>query len=417
MTHLVLFTTNYPFTFTGGETMFIAPELPHLLREFEAVRVVPLHDQGDLLPLPPGLVLDRSLAQRWRRRVGHLLAAPLWPGFWREAWRGLRQGGWVGIARVWRWAAVANACQAWFEAEAPRDGSVLFYTYWRGGATLAAARWSASHPGAKAVTRVHGYDLYAEAFDPPFAPWVAVYRRLSRVIAISQHGADYMRHQGVAAAGILLSRLGVAAAARRNSASTDGVLRIVSCGNVIELKRTECIARALMAFARRHAEVQLDWTHFGDGDRMAALRLALRDAPANLRTVLAGRVPNAAVLAHYASEPVDLFVLLSRSEGLPVSIQEALAAGIPVLATDVGGVAEAVDRSGDNGALLDAEAPLEAVTDALARLLLEPAPERRAARREAAWRRWRDDFDAERNHAQLAARLRALTDDDDEPEP
>ena len=46
--HLVLFTTNYPFTYTGGETMFVHPEMPHLASEFarEGVTVVPLHNTG-----------------------------------------------------------------------------------------------------------------------------------------------------------------------------------------------------------------------------------------------------------------------------------------------------------------------------------------------------------------------------------
>jgi glycosyltransferase involved in cell wall biosynthesis len=114
------------------------------------------------------------------------------------------------------------------------------------------------------------------------------------------------------------------------------------------------------------------------------------------------------VLAHYAQEPVDLFVLLSRSEGLPVSIQEALAAGVPVLATDVGGVAEAVGRDGEAGLLLPADADDAAVLRALQALLGEEDPARRTARREAARQRWAQDFDAARNHTRLARTLRSL---------
>jgi glycosyltransferase involved in cell wall biosynthesis len=287
-------------------------------------------------------------------------------------------------------------------------GPTLLYSYWRGGQTLAALRWAQGHAGGRVVTRVHGYDLYAEAFRPPFQPWTALYARVDRVLAISRHGADYLLGHGVAPGRVTLARLGVSGADVRACASDDGVWRVVSCSNVIALKRVDRIARALVLLARRRPAQRLAWTHFGAGPEMPAVQAALQGAPVNLEVALAGQVPNETVRAHYAGHPVDLFVLLSRTEGLPVSIQEALAAGIPVLATDVGGVAEAVDRNGDNGALVAADAPDDVVADALERLLAEPDPTRAAARRDAAWQRWAEAFDARRNHQRLAEQLQAL---------
>jgi glycosyltransferase involved in cell wall biosynthesis len=400
---LILLTTNHPFTHTGGETMFVAPELPALVSAFGSVLVVPLHDDGRPLPLPAGCRVDRGLAERWRgQRWRWALQALRWPGFWRELRRGAAAGGWVGAARVWRWAAVAAATWRWLQATPAAAQAPLLYTYWRGGQTLAAARWAAGHANTQAVTRVHRYELYDEAFTPPFQPWTSVYAGLALVIAVAQQGADYLRARGVERTRV--ARLGVAPAPRRAAASADGAWRIVSCSSLTPVKRVDRCAALVCELARRHPARRVEWAHFGAGPTRAAVDAVLRDAPPNLHATLAGQVANDAVLAHYRDHPVDAFVLLSSSEGLPVSIQEALAHAVPVLACDVGGVAEAVAANGDNGALVAADAPPDQVAGALEALLLAP-PAQRDARREAAWQRWSRDFDAEHNHAELAAAL------------
>ncbi|MBD3368055.1 MAG: glycosyltransferase [Candidatus Eisenbacteria bacterium] len=62
----------------------------------------------------------------------------------------------------------------------------------------------------------------------------------------------------------------------------------------------------------------------------------------------------------------DLFVLPSHGESFPLTVLEAMAAGLPVIASDVGGICEAVDH-GRSGLLVPAAEP-EALADALRRL-------------------------------------------------
>lgn len=405
---LLLFTANHPFTHNGGETMFVAPELPWLCRRFDRVLVVPLYDGGRQLDLPLGAEVDRGLARRWRRFAPwYLLAALAWPGMLGELVKALRQGGLLGAARAWRWAGVASATWAWLRARPAGAQPLLLYSYWRGGQTLAALRWAEGRAGARVVTRVHRYELYEDAFDPPFQPWTRIYRQVDLTMTIARHGLEHLVARGVPRERLSLARLGVAAARSRAQASADSVWRVVSCSNVIALKRVDLVAQALMALARRHESQAIEWIHFGDGPALASVQALLADAPGNLQAHLKGAVPNSAVLEHYVTQPVDVLVLLSSSEGLPVSIQEALAHGITVLATDVGGVAEAVDRSGDNGRLLPPDPSSGDVVIALEELLLADAPQR-TRQRDAAWQRWAEDFDAERNHAATANRLAEL---------
>lgn len=67
---------------------------------------------------------------------------------------------------------------------------------------------------------------------------------------------------------------------------------------------------------------------------------------------------------------IHVFALISRYEGLPISILEAMCAGLPIVATDTGGVSEAV-RQGWNG-LLVGRANERTLRDALESMLNDP---------------------------------------------
>ena len=84
----------------------------------------------------------------------------------------------------------------------------------------------------------------------------------------------------------------------------------------------------------------------------------------------------------------DISVLCSVSEGFPNSLVEAMAAGRPIVATDVGGVRDAVEH-GSNGLLVPSSDPtaLAAALDALS-----GNPELRRAMGEAGARRAREEF-------------------------
>ncbi|KQW38262.1 glycosyltransferase [Rhizobacter sp. Root404] len=416
---LVIVTQNYPFLDQGGEVMFVAPELQRLARELGPTTrlvVAPLRARGERLPTPDGVHVDTTLSDAVRRgRAMAYLQALAWPGFGAEAWRGWRRGGAIGAVRVWRWAAQATATQRWAD-RGEAAVATLFYTYWRGGSTLALARLAARRDDAAVVTRVHRYELYEDAFDPPFQPWhPAMYAQLALTAAISQHGFDYLQRAGVAPARLRLFRLGTEAPATPARASDDGTLRLVSCSHVTAVKRVPRIADAAIALAVAHPDRSIHWTHFGDGPELPLVRERLQAAPANLTAALPGAVENAHVLDHYTREPVDAFVLLSASEGLPVSIQEAAAAGIPVIATDVGGVRELVGS--DNGVLLVADPATAAVVGALESVLLDADAQRIAARRAASRRRWGEGFDADTNHTRFARCLRELLDTLQDPAP
>jgi len=126
----------------------------------------------------------------------------------------------------------------------------------------------------------------------------------------------------------------------------------------------------------------------GDGPlesevRELAVNLGLRDR-IDFRGYLADTAP--------ALGAAQVFVLSSRSEGLPRSLLEAMRAGLPAVASEVGGVSEAVD--GVTNGLLVPRGDAVALSRALAALVEEPAL--RARMGAAGRRRYEEQFRFER---------------------
>jgi glycosyltransferase involved in cell wall biosynthesis len=115
-----------------------------------------------------------------------------------------------------------------------------------------------------------------------------------------------------------------------------------------------------------HVAQPLELLFVGDGpSREEMQRLAAELGVAN-RVAFLGERPNVAALL----AGTDIFVLVSDHEAMPLSVIEAMRAGIPVIASDVGGIAELVEH-GVSGLLLGDARP-ESIGAALAALAADP---------------------------------------------
>ena len=130
----------------------------------------------------------------------------------------------------------------------------------------------------------------------------------------------------------------------------------------------------------------------------------IKNNPDNLEHHWKGARSNSEVRSFMMSEPVDLFLNLSQSEGLPVSIMEAMASGIPAMATDVGGTSEIVTNR--NGWLLPGHPTLEIVVAALKDAISNDCTLRqKSALAQSTWRR---KYEANTNYMEFCRRLITL---------
>ncbi|WP_199923591.1 glycosyltransferase family 4 protein [Streptomyces cellulosae] len=131
------------------------------------------------------------------------------------------------------------------------------------------------------------------------------------------------------------------------ASGTDGVSRLLCVAAVTPRKGQHRLVEALATVT------DLPWSCVcvgglgHDPEYVAGLRDLIRKYGLQDRLHLAGPQAGAELDASYAS--ADLMVLASYAETYGMAVTEALARGIPVLATDVGGLAEAVGRAPDGG--------------------------------------------------------------------
>lgn len=409
---LFLFTDRFPSR--EGEYTFLLPELPHLAERFRVTLVPSFRSKTPLDPnlLPAGVTVDRSLTDAldlpaWARGTQALRS----PRFFGELARHLPRAGAARIKRIAGVAWKAERVAAWAASRIAglNPARVLLYAYWLDHAATGLALMRAScGDGPHIIARAHGMDLYDDREPGGRHPFrERTLSGITRLFAISRHGRDYLarlfpRHR----ARIDHAPLGIAAAASLARPSRDGVLRLLSCSAAIELKRVGAIVEALAALQRISPGIRFRWRHVGDGPLLPGVRAHAAKSldPASGICEFPGALPNDRVRALLADEPADLFVHLSRHEGRPVAIMEALAAGVPVVATAVGGVPELVlpDRS---GWLVRADDPPERVA---ATLLHAAARACDSALRDRTRRVFHAHCDAAVNHARFAARLAAL---------
>lgn len=277
----------------------------------------------------------------------------------------------------------------------------IVYTYWNSFETVTSLLEKKEFP-VKVISRAHGYDLYQDRNSlnyQPYKKFIAKY--IDHLFFISKNGMDYFTSfwGDKRNSKFSVSYLGCRGTLYKQNESKEDHLTIISCSYIIPVKRVHKIILTLS----RINSVKIKWIHIGTGDLYSEiLTLAeqyLSGLP-NISYEFMGSLTNPQVRAYYNEHFIDLFVNVSESEGLPVSIMEAMASGIPVIATDVGGTAEIVNS--DNGFLIPKDFTEEQLKEIIIRFNNLSFVER-AKLREKAYFTWNEKFNSEKNYQKFVS--------------
>lgn len=141
----------------------------------------------------------------------------------------------------------------------------------------------------------------------------------------------------------------------------DGVFRFITVGRFSKEKNQQMMYRAFASFLSKGYDARL--LMLGTGAEEENLKVLANDLGINDRIDYAGYVDNVEDYLRSA----DVFLLSSHYEAQPLCVLEAMAAGKPVISTDVGGVSDIVT---DNGILVPAN-DVDAMSQAMEKLYLD----------------------------------------------
>lgn len=291
--------------------------------------------------LPPGTRVVALPDYGSLRRLGAVLRSGLGTG--RAFWRGLED---VDVV----WAFGPHPFELLLATLASLRGKRVVLgvrqdtpTYFR--ARLPSRRWKPILAGIDAMDGVHR--LLAG--------------RLAATIVGEENARRYKRGRVLAISPSLVPEEALAAAPPLRDWS--GEIELLTVGRIDTEKNPLLLVEAIAELERRRRGVfRLRWVGLGpleEDVRARAAELGVAD-----RIELLGYLPFPELLPHYRD--AHAFIHVSFTEGVPQVLNEALACGLPVVATDVGGVSEALD--GGRAGLVVPPADRDALVEAVLRV-------------------------------------------------
>ncbi len=399
--NIYLFTNSFPY---GKGESFLANELKNLVDEFQRVIIIPLQSDKGIREIPKNIEVLKPLysfdTKKCRLRFIYTGIFNFSP--FSFALKELRMNKpYTNYLKFWEFMTFLLRFRSALHHLHISPGSQdVLYFYW-GNTSVILAPILKSKFHCSIAVRFHGSDLYEEAKVGyiPFRQYV--FPAIDQFITVSEFGRRYLLSrypEWLNEKKVVVSRLGVFDRGINNKQSDGlGIFHLVSCSNLIELKRIDLIIKALQLI-----DFKIKWTHFGDGPLKTILENQSNVLRPNVEVNWKGHRSNEELIRFYQVTHVDLFLNVSASEGIPVSIMEAMSFGIPAMATNVGGVSELVDEF--NGVLLPADLDEKMLANAIISFAVSNCNKKRESAREF----WNQHFNADTNYKRLVQIIKEL---------
>jgi len=415
---LVLFTGSYPYAIAAEQT-FLNQEVGYLAAAFERVIIVPENCDGQKYSLPSAIQVEEGYSAFLKSHskmtiMTHGLTSTLLflelitiPSICYQP---------TAIKRLLFFLGRSELTKRWLidfiQKYRMEDKNCIFYTYWFGPTSTGIGLLKHLYPKILLVSRSHGVDLYEERHNPPYIPCRKIsLKMLDGLFPVSENGTIYLKKKYSKIIGRCeTAPLGINDPGFLTQSSNDGIWRIVSCSYAVPVKRLDLLLQGITHAANTRPSQAFEWSHFGDGALYTQLKdMASKQLPPNVTWNFPGYLPLEDIMEFYSNNPVDVFMQVSQSEGLPFAIQEAISCGIPIIATEVGGIPEIVSEK--NGLLLSENPSVQEIADAIFYLIDHAAD---ALNKKSASRQvWQNKYNSAVNFPSFVEKIKSIRKESD----
>ncbi len=223
------------------------------------------------------------------------------------------------------------------------------------------------------IVHFHGYDAYAAAtLETHREEYADLFRTAAAFIAVSSEMREQLIRLGAPAEKVHVNSCGVDISQFRATNPAENPARCVAIGRFVDKKAPYLTLLAFHRLLESCPEATL--TMFGDGPIMETFVRLAEHLDVSDKVTICGRAAHPEIIT--ALRGARLFVqhsitaLDGNSEGTPVSVLEAGACAVPVVATRHAGIKEAV-LDGESGFLVD-ERDVGSMANHMAKLIKDP---------------------------------------------
>jgi colanic acid/amylovoran biosynthesis glycosyltransferase len=254
-----------------------------------------------------------------------------------------------------------------------KPNNTTLYSYWFTDVVFGLMIIKKDNSQFNVCSRLHGWDCFFYRNKENYLPLRAgIFKVLDSICPVSQAGKDHLieKTPNINHDNIKVYNLGVQIELSDYPLKySKSKLRLVSIAFVHHVKRLHLIIDALALID----SIEVEWTHIGSWSdetewhkKHAFDKLGIKK---NIKYTFLGEISQDEVHKFLEEHKADFLLNVSESEGLPVSMMEALAAGVPVISTSVGGVPEIISHN-YNGFLMLPNPTKEQIADFLSDISL-----------------------------------------------